>query len=62
MKKATPKAKTSLHVGDKTTVGTILGIKVNPSRKTMEITVRGHSGAVFTRRVSTAGNMYVFTD
>jgi len=58
--KATPKAKTSLKKGDKTSIGTILGIEVSPSRKTMKITVRGHSGAVITRRVSAAGNMYVF--
>jgi hypothetical protein len=57
---AKPVAKTRLKVGDKTSLGTILGIEVSPSRKTMKITVRGHSGAKFTRRVSTAGNMYVF--
>lgn len=62
MKKATPKAKTSLKKGDKTSLGTILDTKVSPSRKTMVITVKTHSGAEVTRRVSTAGNMYVFTD
>lgn len=56
-----PVAKSSLKIGDKTVLGTIASIKVSPSGKTMTITVAKDDGSTFTDRISTLGNMYVFT-
>lgn len=56
-----PVAKSSLKIGDKTVLGTIASIKVSPSGETMTITVTKDDGSTFTDRISTLGNMYVFT-
>jgi hypothetical protein len=59
--KATPVAKSSLKIGDRTVLGPITAIEVSPSGKTMKITTETSTGP-FTDRVSAAGNMYLITD
>jgi hypothetical protein len=58
---ATPVKTTDLKPGDNVGMGVVVSTKVSPSGKTIVISAKRPDGTVFTDRVSTRQNMYVFT-
>lgn len=63
MSKPTFILKTEIRKGHQTVLGTVTkDPEVSPSGKTMLITVERHSGGEFADRVSTTGNMAVWTE